>query len=451
MSLQRKLFALLLMLPLLTIGQQKASKPNIVIILADDLGYRDVSYYQTPDIRTPNIDMLCKQGMRFDHFYSNSPVCSPSRASLLSGRYPEMVGVPGLIRNQLTDNFGYMAPGTLLLPELLKKSNYKTAIVGKWNLGLESPNLPNQKGFDYFHGWLDDMLEDYWKHTRNGINFLRENDKPINPEGHATDLFTQWAVDYLNTQKNRKDPFFLYLAYTAPHVPIQPTDEFLNKVKARQPGISEKRAKLVALIEQMDDGVGKVIKTLKANGQYDNSIIIFLSDNGGQLEVGANDGNLRDGKGSMYEGGIRVPAFFVWPNHVKPGTQSDERLLLMDVFPTLAEITGSATSRNIDGVSFLPILQNSDAKMAPRPLFFTRREGSGYGGKISDAVINGNIKYLQNSPIQPFEMYDLDKDPLEKNNIVHSNENLRRTMHQMLMKHVQRGGSVPWQKPEGYK
>lgn len=448
MNIQRKIFTFLLMLPLLSVGQQKASKPNIIIILADDLGYHDVSYYQTPDIRTPNIDMLCRQGMRFDHFYSNSPVCSPSRASLLSGRYPEMVGVPGLIRNKLDDNFGYMTPGTLLLPELLKKSNYKTAIVGKWNLGLESPNLPNQKGFDYFHGWLDDMLEDYWKHTRNGINFLRENDKPITPEGHATDLFTQWAIDYLNTQKNSSNPFFLYLAYTAPHVPIQPTDEFLNKVKARQPGISEKRAKLVALIEQMDDGVGKVIKTLKANGQYDNSIIIFLSDNGGQLDVGANDGELRDGKGSMYEGGIRVPAFFVWPNHVKPGTQSDERLLLMDIFPTLAEITGSAISRNVDGVSFLPILKNSDTKMVPRPLFFTRREGGGYGGKISDAVINDNMKYLQNTPTQPFEMYDLSKDPLEKHNLVDSNVMKRRALHQMLMKHVQRGGSVPWQKPE---
>lgn len=448
MNLLRKIFMLLLIAPMLAFGQQKASKPNIIIILADDLGYHDVSYYQTADIRTPNIDMLCRQGMRFDNFYANSPVCSPSRASLLSGRYPEMVGVPGLIRNKLDDNFGYLTPGTLLLPELLKKSNYKTAIVGKWNLGLESPNLPNQKGFDYFHGWLDDMLEDYWKHTRNGINFLRENDKPINPEGHATDLFTQWAIDYLNTQKSSKNPFFLYLAYTAPHVPIQPTDEFLNKVKARQPGISPKRAKLVALIEQMDDGVGKVIKTLKANGQYDNSIIIFLSDNGGQLDVGANDGNLRDGKGSMYEGGLRVPAFFVWPNHVKPGTQSAERLLLMDVFPTLAEITGSATSRNIDGVSFLPILQNSDAKMAPRPVFFTRREGGGYGGKISDAIIDGNIKYLQNMPTKPFEMYDLSKDPLEKHNLVDSNVMKRRALHQMLMKHVQRGGSVPWQKPE---
>ncbi|NNU33744.1 sulfatase-like hydrolase/transferase [Mucilaginibacter sp. S1162] len=191
-------------------GSKKKSQPNILIILSDDLGYHDVSYYNTPDVRTPNIDQLCKQGIRFDNFYANSPVCSPSRASLLTGRYPEMVGVPGLIRNQLTDNFGYMTPGIQLLPALLKKANYNTAIVGKWNLGLETPNLPNQKGFDYFHGWLDDMMEDYWKHTRNGINFLRENDKVITPEGHATDLFTQWAIAYLNSQKNSSNPFFLY-------------------------------------------------------------------------------------------------------------------------------------------------------------------------------------------------------------------------------------------------
>jgi arylsulfatase A-like enzyme len=449
MKLPGKIFlAVLLLVPLFSSGQQKRSQPNILIILADDLGYHDVSYYNTPDIRTPNIDELCKQGIRFDNFYANSPVCSPSRASLLTGRYPEMVGVPGLIRNQLADNFGYLTPGIQLLPALLKKANYKTAIVGKWNLGLESPNLPNQKGFDYFHGWLDDMMEDYWKHTRNGINFLRKNDKVITPEGHATDLFTQWAVDYLNSEKNSKNPFFLYLAYTAPHTPIQPTDEFLAKVKSRQPGITEKRAKLVAMIEQMDAGIGKVINTLKANGTYNNTIIIFLSDNGGQLETAANNGNEREGKGTMYEGGLKIPAFITWPNHFRPGAQSTERLLLMDIYPTLAEITGVPIDHKIDGVSFAAILRNSNAKLAPRPVYFIRREGGGYGAKISNAIINGDMKLLQNTPTQPFELYDLGKDPLEQTNLISTEEAKRVVLHRLLMKQVQKGGSVPWQKPE---
>lgn len=442
------LLTLLVLVPIFSHGQQKKVQPNILIILTDDLGYHDVSYYNTPDIRTPNIDQLCKQGIRFDNFYANSSVCSPSRASLLTGRYPEMVGVPGLIRNKVADNFGYLTPGVQLLPDLLKKARYKTAIVGKWNLGLETPNLPNQKGFDYFHGWLDDMMEDYWKHTRNGINFLRENDKEITPEGHATDLFTQWAVDYIKGQKNRKNPFFLYLAYTAPHAPIQPTPEFLAKVKAREPQISEKRAKLVALIEQMDDGVGKVIQALKTNGLYDNTLIVFLSDNGGQLEMGANNGNERDGKGSMYEGGLRIPACIAWPNHITPGVQSAAQLLLMDIYPTLAEITGVAIDHKIDGVSFASVLKNNSAKIAPRPVFFSRREGGGYGGKASNAVINNSMKLLQNTPTQPFELYDLSKDPLEQHDLINAGTGQRVILNQLLMKQVQRGGSVPWQKPE---
>lgn len=237
---------------------QQNQKPNIVIILTDDQGLHDVSYYGTKDIRTPHIDALTKTGMRFDNFYANSPVCAPTRASLLSGRYPEMVGVPGLIRGKPETNFGYLTPNTQLLSGLLKDAGYRTAAVGKWNLGLESPNLPNEKGFDFFKGFLDDMMQDYYTHLRRGVNYMRENDKEINPKGHATDLFTQWAVDYIHQQEKCKDPFFLYLAYNAPHFPIQPPEEWLEKVKAREGNnISERRAKLVALIEHMDDGLGK--------------------------------------------------------------------------------------------------------------------------------------------------------------------------------------------------
>lgn len=427
-----------------TVGQ--TAKPNILIILADDLGYHDVSYYGTSDIQTPHIDQLCKAGMRFDNFYANSSVCSPSRASIMSGDYPEMVGVPGLIRNKPEDNFGYLLPGVQLLPDLLKSADYKTALIGKWNLGLESPNLPNEKGFDYFHGWLDDMMEDYWKHLRNGKNFLRENNVEISAEGHATDLFTQWAIEYINKQKNSEHPFFLYLAYTAPHSPIQPKPEFLSKVKKREPQISEKRAKLVALIEQLDDGIGKVIKTLQENKMYENTIVFFVSDNGGHLQDGANNGSLRDGKGSMYEGGLKVPAFVVWPGRIKASSKSDEKLLLMDIYPTLAEITGTAIGHRIDGISFLSVLQNEKNKLSPRPLFFSRREGFNFMGKTSQAVIDGGIKLLQNSPFQPLEMYDLNKDPQEKNNIINSNNQLKRKLQELSMFQIQKAGSIPWQK-----
>ena len=443
------LFCFILIMPFLIFGQQRSSKPNIVIILTDDQGYHDVSYYDSSDLRTPNIDMLCKAGMRFDNFYANSPVCSPSRASIMSGRYPEMVGVPGLIRSTPNDNWGFLKPDAILLPKLLKEVKYKTAIVGKWNLGLESPNTPNEKGFDYFHGFLDDMMEDYWTHIRNGKNYLRENSKEVNPKGHATDLFTDWAVDYIRQQKTSKDPFFLYLAYTAPHFPVQPTAEWLAKVKAREPGISERRANLVALIEQMDDGIGKVVKSLKEAELFENTIIIFVSDNGGHLEDGANNGNVRDGKESVYEGGLRVPAFIEWPNHIKPGTNSLERLLHMDIYPTLAEIAGIKVNHKIDGVSFLSILQNSEEKLAKRPVFFMRREGNlRFGGETIQAVISGNMKLLKNSPYEPYELYDLYNDPLEQRNLINWNLDQYKALHQLLMNQIKKGGSVPWQKPE---
>lgn len=430
-------------------GQESTNGlPNILLILTDDQGYHDVSYYDTPDIQTPNIDSLCKSGIRFDNFYA-SPVSSPSRASLMSGRYPEMVGVPGLIRSNPIDNFGYLKPDAVLLPELLKNKQYNTAIIGKWNLGLESPNTPNERGFDYFHGFLDDMMDDYWTHLRRGENFMRENEKIVDPQGHATDIFTQWAIDYIHSQKGNKNPFFLYLAYNAPHNPIQPKEDWLAKVKKREPNISERRAKLVAIIEHLDDGIGKVIRTLKETGLYDNTLIIFLSDNGGHLEDGANNGNLRDGKQSVYEGGIRVPAVFEWANHIKPGSVTTQRSMIMDIYPTICKITGIQIKNKIDGISLLTILKNDSEALPERPLFFTRREGTfRYAGLTIQAVISGNWKLLQNSPFSPYELYNIYEDPQEQRNLINYELDEYKKLQLLLISHIKKGGSVPWQKPE---
>lgn len=430
------------------VAQEKGkSKPNIILILVDDLGHHDVSYYGTSDIRTPNIDKLCKAGMRFDNFYANSCVCSPTRASLLSGRYPEMVGVPGLVRSVPKDNFGFMKPDVVLLPKYLKSANYNTALVGKWNLGLESPNLPNEKGFDFFHGFLDDMMDDYYSHLRRGINFMRKNVEEINPKGHATDFFTDSARDYINSQKNVKSPFFLYLAYNAPHAPIQPPAEWLTKVKQRDQSLSDKRAKLVASIEHLDDGIGKVIETLKLTGKFENSLIIFLSDNGGKLEDGANNGNIRDGKGSMYEGGLKIPAFFVWENSIPAGSNSNQKALTMDIFPTICEVIGNKSQPKFDGLSLLPILHMTRPKLPERTIFFSRREGNMlYGGQTIQAVVDGNWKLLQNTPYQPYELYNLEDDPLERNNLKEANKIEHNRLLSLMMEHIQKGGSVPWQK-----
>ncbi|MEK7718720.1 MAG: sulfatase-like hydrolase/transferase, partial [Bacteroidota bacterium] len=282
-------------LPAEAFGANQNKKPNILFILVDDLGYGDLSCQGGKDIHTPNIDQLFSNGVRFSNFYASCTVCSPTRASLMTGRYPDMVGVPGLVRGNKADNWGYLLPTAVTLPDMLKEAGYQTAIIGKWNLGLETPNLPNERGFDFFHGFLSDMMDDYWTHLREGVNFMRINKTEINPQGHATDIFSVWAIDYISEKAGGKEPFFLYLAYNAPHFPIQPPIEWLEKVKKREGNIDEKRAKNVALVEHLDYGIGRVIEALKKSGQYENTVIIFTSDNGGNLPSGASNGKLRGG------------------------------------------------------------------------------------------------------------------------------------------------------------
>jgi len=439
-------------------GEQKAAgKPNILMILVDDLGYGDLSSYGATDLKTPHIDRLISAGMRFDNFYANCPVCSPTRASLLSGRYPDMVGVPGVIRTHITDNWGYLAPHAVLLPKLLKPAGYHTAIVGKWHLGLESPNTPNERGFDHFHGFLGDMMDDYYNHRRHGNNYMRLNGKEIDPEGHATDLFTQWSIDYIrnsvegvppsNRGQDARDtkPFFLYLAYNAPHTPIQPPDDWLDRVKKRQPVISERRAKIVTLIEHLDNGIGKVIVALKEVGVSDNTLVIFTSDNGGQLGVGANNGPLRAGKQDMYEGGIREPMCAVWPGKIQPGTRSDRVALTMDLYPTICEAAGVKIAHEIDGRSILPTLLGKSQTAEDRFLFWVRREGGGYGGRAYYAVRYGDYKLVQNSPYEPMELYNLKDDPQEQKPLGRKDKMYQR-LFTALRNHIIEAGAVPWQK-----
>ncbi|MBF12574.1 MAG: N-acetylgalactosamine 6-sulfate sulfatase [Flavobacteriaceae bacterium] len=421
-------------------------KPNIIIILTDDQGYADVSYSGLKDLMTPNIDMLREDGMRFNYFYTNSPVCSPTRASIMTGKYPDKVGVPGLIRSNPKDNWGFLDPNAILLPKKLKEAGYHTAHIGKWNLGLSSPNLPNEKGFDLFHGWLEDMMEDYVVKRRVGKNFMRLNDKEIDPPGHATDIFSDWAVDYIKSRKNKDNPFFLYLAYNAPHSPVQPPKEYYQKVIKRDPTLPKKRAKLIAFIEHLDCGIGKVVRSLKKIGEYENTLIIFTSDNGGDLQSLANNGKLRDGKQSMYEGGLRVPTVIVWPNVIKKGSSSDQINSTVDIYPTLTSVVGLKPNDSFDGQSFLSTLIGNELKIE-REIYFVRREGNiNYGGKAYHAIRVGDWKLLQNSPYKPLELYNLKNDPFEKNNLVDEFPEKVSELNNKLMIHIQEGGETPWQK-----
>ena len=419
-----------------------AKQPNIVMLLVDDLGIGDLSCYGGKDIQTPHLDQLVSEGMRFDNFYANCCVCSPTRASLMTGRFPEMVGVPGVIRTYDSGNWGWLDPQASLLPKELKEVGYHTALVGKWHLGLKSPNKPNDRGFDHFHGWLGDMMDDYYKHRRHGVNYMRLEDKTIDPPGHATDLFTSWSIDYLNQRKASKQPFFLYLAYNAPHTPIQPPKEWTEKVIKRQPGISTKRAKLVALIEHMDDGIGKVLAALKANGQDKNTLFIFSSDNGGQLHVGASNGTWRGGKTQVYEGGVRVTTCARWPGNIEPGSRSDIQAMTMDLFPTILAAAGTKPSQKIEGRSILPTFLGQKQKLPPRDDVYTWLQGG-----IKEALRRGDWKITRDKPASTPELYNLADDPQEKNNLAKANPNKYQEMTAAMQSHRDAANKVPWKRP----
>lgn len=423
-------------------------KPNFLLIFTDDHGYGDVSTYHQSDVRTPHIDSLAAEGMLFTTMRANCTVCSPSRAALLTGRYADRVGVPGVIRTHADGSWGYFDPSVPTLADQLADAGYHTAIVGKWHLGLESPNTPNERGFELFHGFLGDMMDSYVTHRRHGHNYMRRNDKTITPTGHATDLFSDWAADYLLQRgEHPEQPFFLYLAYNAPHFPIEPPAEWLAKVKQRAPGLEEKRARNVAFVEHLDAGIGRVLAALKEAGLDKNTVVVFTADNGGSLPHAQNNDPWRGGKQSHYDGGLRVPFMVRWPDRVAPASRCEYAGLVFDLFPTFLELADAPPADDLDAVSLVPALYGEEIA-APRDMYFTRREGgAAYGGKTYEAIIRGNWKLLQNDPYSPLELYNLADDPGETKNLAATNRQKVQELSAAIRGHIQRGGVTPWQKP----
>lgn len=435
--------SLLSAMPLLA---QQNRRPNIVVILADDLGIGDLGCYGGTDVLTPHIDALAAAGMHWENFYANSTVCSPTRAALMTGCYPDRVGVPGVIRTQAHDSWGYLSPRAVTLPQALRGAGYHTAIVGKWHLGLESPNTPTERGFHHFHGFLGDMMDDYLTHRRHGNNYMRLDRQEVDPPGHATDLFTRWACDYADSRKGQAEPFFLYLPFNAPHSPIQPTAAALARVQARHPQMPEKRAKLVALVEHMDAGVGALMARLKANGQLEQTLVIFTSDNGGELAFGGTCGPWRGGKQDMYEGGLRVPCLIAWPGQIRPGSRTKARAISMDLFATACAAGGVTPPAEIDGQSLLPIARGEREALPERDLVFVRREGNArYQGRDYYALRRGDWKLVQNSPFEPYQLFHLGEDPREERDRSKEQAGLYRELSLAVARHIQRAGRTAWQ------
>ena len=421
---------------------ENRERPNVLVIMVDDLGYGDLSSYGAKEMRTPHIDKLMSEGMRFNEFYSNCCVCSPTRAALLSGRYPEFVGIPGVVRKLDHSNWGFLTADSIMLPELFQKAGYHTTLIGKWHLGRRKENCPNQRGFDEFIGFLEGMI-DYWTHEHLGENVMRKNQQIIDPEGHATDLITQWSIEAIQQRADSNAPFFHLLAYNAPHEPIQPPPEWLNKVQAREEGISEKRALIVALIEHLDDSIGKVLQSLDATGLRENTIVVFTSDNGGKIAAGSSNGLLRSGKTHVYEGGIKVPTCVRWPGRIQGGSTTDFRALTMDMVPTLADICGVPIDHEIDGRSFKQLLLKGSQKQFEHPVFHMWRQG-----ETKEAMCHGDWKLVRDKTGTPFELYNLANDPSEQHDLAAQEPERMNKMIQVLEAHMAAAHSVPWKRPQ---
>ncbi|MBB3696902.1 sulfatase-like hydrolase/transferase [Flammeovirga yaeyamensis] len=422
-------------------------QPNFLIIVADDLGYGDLGVYGAKDVLSPNIDKLAKEGTQYTNFHTTSSVCSPSRASMYTGKTPDLVGVPGVVRVNESNSFGYFDPSATTIMDLLKeKTSYETSLIGKWHLGHQSPNLPNDRGFDFFHGWLVGMT-DYYEHIRYKQNWMRKNQEELDTKGHVTDLFTDWALDYLD--QDRKDPFMMFLTYTAPHSPLQPPADYLEKVMKREKGISEKRAKYVALIEHMDKRIGDVVAKLKEKGELDNTVIMFLSDNGGALNHGANNGEFKGQKGDLYEGGLRVPFIVRWNEIENKGKASDAYVSITDIFPTVARIAGVSYEEELSGIDQTNLFKKGEIQKEDRVDIAVRRgnRSNCVDGSVFYSVQKNGWKYVQNSACEPYVFYNMNKDKNEQHPI--PAEDLKKKMKnfdKILRKHIVNSGKTPWAK-----
>jgi arylsulfatase A-like enzyme len=327
------------------------------------------------------------------------------------------------------------------LPQALQQLDYHTALIGKWHLGYQSPDLPNDRGFAYFKGFVGDMMDDYYNHKRAGKHWMRENKTEIFPKGHATDLFTDWTLDYLTQRADQQQPFFLFLTYNAPHDPIQPPQEWLDKVDEREKNASLKRKKIVAFIEHLDHNIGRVLAHLDQLDLTKNTIVVFTSDNGGALNYGASNAPFRGGKGDLFEGGIRVPCLVAMPNqHQKDNT--DHPILLMDFYPTIIQWAGGTADNTLPSKPILAF-DNHTSLNKPRHMVWMRREGHKFGGRIYYAISDGRYKLLQKDPFSPYLLFYLHSDPFEHQPLNVNDK--KRALMNVLTKHIQHTGQIPWQ------
>ncbi|MGY5354492.1 sulfatase family protein [Wenyingzhuangia sp. IMCC45467] len=393
---------------------------NVLVIIADDAGWNDVGYNGS-EINTPNIDNLSKKGVKLNRFYVN-PTCSPTRVSLLTGMPSSRIGIVAPISGKSNKT---LPDSIVTLPQALKRANYQNALFGKWHLGLDISNGPNAFGFDYSYGFLHGQIDQYTHRYKNGDASWYRNGEMIEENGHTTDLITKEFVSWVTKKRDVTKNFYVQLAYSAPHFPLQEEDKWKEPYKKSIK--NESRRDFAAAMSHLDYSIGQVLSTLKEQHLEKNTLVIFMSDNGAMQDwfptyqyhgkfkandvLGSND-PLKDWKTSNYEGAIRVPAILYWKGYLKNG-ENDNYISVSDIMPTILSLINKEIPKDVEGVNVWPSI--TDANIKTNHDIYVR-------GHKQESLIHQPYKIVRtrHKDLSPpeYQLYNIDLDPEEKNNLI---------------------------------
>jgi arylsulfatase A-like enzyme len=406
-SFRKKFLVVLAMFVFFAVNAQK---PNIIYIMTDDMGYGDLSSYGRKDYKTPNLDKLAEQGVKFINAYSAAPVCTPTRTAFMTGRYPARtpVGLREPLAASKNDSAIGLTPNYTSIASLLKTAGYHTAMIGKWHLGIQPEHRPLKNGFDYFYGILTGAADyiSHKTHTKARTHDLYENNEPLHSKGYLTDLITDKVISFLKLKHDK--PFFLALTYTAPHWPWQGRKDkaYPDTIEFTQGGSAKIYAEMMKIL---DDGIGKILETLDKKNLTKNTLIIFTNDNGG--EKYSDNGGLSSMKMNLLEGGIRVPAIIRWPGKIPTGSVTNQVAITMDWSATILAVAGATPDKQfpLDGINLLPVVTGDKQEVA-RTLYWRTFQRAN-----QKAIRDGNWKYFVRDNSE--NLFDLSSDPAEKTDL----------------------------------
>ncbi|MDO6693145.1 sulfatase-like hydrolase/transferase [Aliiglaciecola sp. 3_MG-2023] len=427
-KLSKYLFSASILLTSFVVAAEQAPRPNILLVLTDDQGYADVGFsqYASKDIQTPNLDALANSGVTFDSAYVAHPFCGPSRAALMTGRYPHKIGSQFNLPVNGSDTG--IDTNEEFISKSLQKAGYFTGAIGKWHLGEQPQYHPNVRGFDEFYGFLGGghkfFPADYqprYEHVKSqGVKFINDyitplvhNDVEVRETEYLTDAFSREAVNFITKAADDKSqPFFLYLAYNAPHVPLEAKEEDLARFKHIK---DKKRRTYAAMVYAVDRGISEIVKTLKDTGQYDNTFIVFLSDNGGKVEFGGVNKPLREGKGSAREGGHRVPMMMHWPAKLKPGKRYPHPVSSLDFYPTFMALAGAKIpeDKTLDGKDIWSHIEQGSSARKGESLYVLRHRKAAH----DVSVRRDQWKAVRTKVTGKWQLFNIELDIAEKNDL----------------------------------